>query len=92
MSSDASTQPHPPSFPKLNEHNYHVWKFDMQALLQRNSTWRLVKGTYEQPSANAADLETWEAMNMNAAGVIYSQVDPSIQPLIRVHLDSAKGM
>ena len=81
-----------PKFPKLNEHNYHVWKFDMQALLQRNSTWRLVKGTYEEPSANADDLETWEAMNMNAAGVIYSQVEPSIQPLIREKLDNAPGM
>ena len=91
MSTDASTQPHPPSFPKLNEHNYHTWKYDIQALLQRNGTWAIVKGSLKQPAA-PADPTVWNNMNWNAAGIIYSQVEPKIQPLIRDFLDSAKGM
>ena len=64
----------------------------MQALLQRNGTWPLVQGTSLRPSAGSAELSAWLAMNMNAAGVIYSQVDPLLQPLIREKLADAPGM
>ena len=86
---DPATQPHPPSFPKLNEHNYHTWKYDMQALLQRNGTWSIVNDTYKRPTEDALE---WDRMNWNAAGVIYSQVEPKIQLLICDYLDAAKGM
>ena len=46
---EPATLPAPPSFPKLNEHNYHTWKFDIQALLQRNATWAIVSGLRDRP-------------------------------------------
>ena len=92
MSNSENTQVPPPLFSKLNEYNYHIWKFDIQALLQRNGTWQIVNGTIPRPVLDLAGQDSWDTRNYNAAGVIYSQVDPSIQPLIREHLDSAKGM
>ena len=90
-----SSQTLHPTFPKLNEHNYHTWKFDMQALLMlmRNAAWLVVNGTVEEPSNRATtEWQSWQTANMNAAGVIYSQVEPQIQPLIREHLSSAAVM
>ena len=80
---EAATQPSPPAFPKLSEHNYHSWKFDMQALLMRTSGWLVVDGILTEPSNRATPgWKEWAISNMNAAGLIYSHVDPSIQPLI----------
>ena len=62
----------------------------MQALLQRNSTWGIVSGEITLEASE--DKNGWKAANWNAAGVIYSQVDSSIQPLIRESLADAKGM
>ena len=99
MSADMANTPTAPSFPRLNEHNYHTWKFDIQAQLQRNGTWKVVSGRLPKPSprpagaagaAAAAAAESddqWYAMNENAAGIIYSVVEPSIQSLIRDFLD-----
>ena len=87
---DQSTQASGPSFPKLSEHNYHTWKFDMQALLQRNGTWAIVKGTVTESTMQ--DTEKWTQGNWNAAGIMYSHLESKIQPLVREHLDSAKGM
>ena len=97
MSNEAATQPSPPAFPKLSEHNYHTWKYDIQAQLQRNGTWRVVSGRYPRPSPPAAGAavvvdDQWHQMNENAAGIIYSQVEPSIQSLIRDFLDDSVGM
>ena len=90
-----SSQSVHPTFPKLNEHNYHTWKFDMQALLMlmRNAAWLIVNGTMEEPSNRSTqEWKDWQLANMNAAGVIYSQVESQIQPLIRENLDSAFDM
>ena len=94
MSLDQSNTPATPSFTKLNEHNYHTWKYDIQAQLQRNGTWRVVSGRYPRPSppAAASSDDQWHGMNENAAGIIYSQVEPSIQSLIRDFLDDSVGM
>ena len=104
MSADMANTPTAPSFPRLNEHNYHTWKFDIQAQLQRNGTWKVVSGRLPKPSprpagaagaaaAAAAESEDqWYAMNENAAGIIYSVVEPSIQSLIRDFLDDSVGM
>ena len=101
MSADMANTPTAPSFPRLNEHNYHTWKFDIQAQLQRNGTWKVVSGRLPKPSprpagvAGAATAESddqWYAMNENAAGIIYSVVEPSIQSLIRDFLDDSVGM
>ena len=94
MSLDQSNTPAAPSFTKLNEHNYHTWKYDIQAQLQRNGTWRVVSGRYPKPSppAAASSDDQWHGMNENAAGIIYSQVEPSIQSLIRDFLDDSVGM
>ena len=92
MSNSENTQVPPPLFSKLNEHNYHTWKFDIQALLQRNGTWQIVNGTIPRPVLDLAGQDSWDTRNYNAAGVIYSQVEPSIQPLIREKLDNAPGM
>ena len=94
MSTDHSNTPAAPSFTKLNEHNYHTWKYDIQAQLQRNGTWRVVSGRYPRPSppAAASSDDQWHGMNENAAGIIYSQVEPSIQSLIRDFLDDSVGM
>ena len=105
MSADMANTPTAPSFPRLNEHNYHTWKFDIQAQLQRNGTWKVVSGRLPKPSprpagaagaaAAAAAAESddqWYAMNENAAGIIYSVVEPSIQSLIRDFLDDSVGM
>ena len=101
MSTDHSNTPAAPSFTKLNEHNYHTWKYDIQAQLQRNGTWRVVSGRYPKPSPPAAGAaaaaaaesdDQWYAMNENAAGIIYSVVEPSIQSLIRDFLDDSVGM
>ena len=78
------------SIPAIN--NYHTWKFDMQALLMlmRNAAWLIVNGTMEEPSNRSTqEWKDWQLANMNAAGVIYSQVESQIQPLIRENLDSA---
>ena len=93
MSNEAATQPSPPAFPKLSEHNYHSWKFDMQALLIRTSGWLVVDGILTEPSNRAtSEWKEWAISNMNAAGLIYSHVDPSIQPLIRDNLGNASSM
>ena len=104
MSADMANTPTAPSFPRLNEHNYHTWKFDIQAQLQRNGTWKVVSGRLPKPSprpagaagaAAAAAAESddqWYAMNENAAVIIYSVVEPSIQSLIRDFLDDSVGM
>ena len=44
-----SSQSVHPTFPKLNEHNYHTWKYDIQAQLQQNGTWRVVSGVIPSP-------------------------------------------
>ena len=75
MSTDHSNTPAAPSFTKLNEHNYHTWKFDMQALLMlmQNAAWLIVNGTMEEPSNRSTqEWKNWQLANMNAAGVIYS--------------------
>ena len=93
MSSSASSLLPAPTFPKLDESNYHSWKFNMQALLMRNMAWLVINGTIKEPS-NKSDSEwrEWAIANSNAAGVIYSQVEASIQPLIREHLSYAVKM
>ena len=92
MSSDASSNHFSPKFPPLNEHNYHSWKFDIQALLQRNGTWGVVSGRQERPESPGEPQDAWDAKSDNAAGTIYSQVEPKVQTLIREYLDDAPEM
>ena len=93
MSSSASSILPAPTFPKLDETNYHSWKFNMQALLMHNMAWLIINGTLEEPSNRAnTEWRDWAIGNSNAAGIIYLQVEPSIQPLIREHLSSAVKM
>ena len=92
MSSDASSNHFSPKFPPLNEHNYHSWKFDIQALLQRNGTWGVVSGRQERPESPGEPQDAWDAKSDNAAGTIYSQVEPKVQTLIREYLDDAPDM
>ena len=97
MSQDNQVAPNTSHFPKLSEHNYHTWKFDIQALLQRNGTWRVVSGRFQLPESPSPpgetdQIELWHNLNKNAAGLIYSQVEPAIQSLIREFLDDSVGM
>ena len=68
---------------KLGEHNYHEWKFNAQALLIKHAVWLYVNGTFVEPS-NRADSEwkEWAKANMTAAGLLYQNVEASIQPII----------
>ena len=89
---DGTTIP-APTFPKLVATNYHSWKYDIQAMLQRNGTWGIACGLVARPTTTSGDeQDTWDKKNWNAAGVIYSYCDPSIQPLIRESLNSSKTM
>ena len=92
MSTPSESAQFTPKFPPLNESNYHSWKYDIQALLQRNGTWGVVSGRQERPETAGILQDTWDTKCDNAAGTIYSQVEPKVQTLIREHLDSAPDM
>lgn len=90
---DTATTAPAPLFKPLSENNYHEWKFNMQALLQRNMGWLIISDVWPEPSPKtSAEWREWAKANFNAAGIIYSHVEPSIQPLLREYLNSAKEM
>ena len=92
MSTPSESAQFTPKFPLVNESNYHSWKYDIQALLQRNGTWAIASGKTKCPKTAGILQDTWDTKCDNAAGTIYSQVEPKVQTLIREHLDSAPDM
>ena len=56
--------------------------------------WFICTGVYVHPgeTAGAAEINKWGIANMQACGLIYNSVSPSIQPFVQELMDSAKGM
>ena len=77
----------------LNEANYGDWKFQMQArLMQSTISWLVVKGDMARPVGPNADDSAWVFANLQAAGLIYNAVSPTIQPFLRDKMDNSKAM
>ena len=77
----------------LNEANYGDWKFQMQArLMQSTISWLVVKGEMARPVGPEADDSAWILANLQAAGLIYNAVSPTIQPFLRDKMDNSKAM
>ena len=99
MSSITSTDLIATKFPPLIETNYNKWKYLMQARLMQNATcWMVIDGTYVKPADNLLqagiqkEIREWNTANLNAAGLIFSNISPTIQPFIRDALGDAKVM
>ena len=79
--------------PLLTETNYQTWKFSMQArLMQSTISWLVVKGDMARPVGPNADDSAWVLANLQAAGLIYNAVSPTIQPFLRDKMDNSKAM
>ena len=99
MSSISSTDLIAAKFPPLIETNYNEWKYHMQARLMQNAAcWMVIDGTYTKPADNLLqagiqkEIREWNIANLNAAGLIFSNVSSTIQPFIRDALGDAKLM
>ena len=93
--SDDHTESSPTKIAPLTEQNYQQWKFSMRAVLMiKGMCWFVCTGVYVHPgeTAGAAEVNKWGIANMQACGLIYNSVSPSIQPFVQELMDSAKGM
>ena len=79
--SDDHTESSPTKIAPLTEQNYQQWKFSMRAVLMiKGMCWFVCTGVYVHPGemAGAAEINKWGIANMQACGLIYNSVSPSI--------------
>ena len=68
-----------PTFPKLNDSNYAIWKHNMQAHLLVKSLCGITSGDEIQPSnADPSAVITWKEKAGQAAGSIYLMLEPDM--------------
>ena len=78
---------------KLGDHNYNAWKYEMQAVLMQKGLWLIVSGEESAPKdTNTPAFKEWRSGDMQAAGLIYNLVEPSVHPLIRDFITSGTRM
>ena len=81
------------SVPPLTETNYGEWKYAMQArLMQSTISWLVVNEDMKKPESPGDEQRAWTIANLQAAGLIYNNVAPNIQPFIREHMGDALKM
>lgn len=87
-------------FPTLTSDNWYTWKVDCKALLQQKGTWHVVSGALVRPVADNVDKPTkselreqqeWDLLDMQARGLIASNVQEAEYKAAVVEADSAKA-